>query len=560
MVREEDLVFLPLGGVGEIGMNMALYGYGVPGRRKWIMVDCGATFPKSDLPGVDLVFPDISFLKKERKNLMAIVITHAHEDHCGALHELWRFINVPVYASPFAIGLLEAKSVYERLPQNINCIPFRAGEKIDIGPFAVESLQMNHSIPETMAFIIRSPVGNIVHTGDWKIDDHAICGDVTDTDSLSAIGREGVLALMCDSTNATSEGDSISEKDVSQNLHDIIEKSEGCIAIATFSSNVGRIRSIIDVSERLGRKVMILGSSLKRVVNVAISVGLIQQDQFFVPEEDFSLYSRNQLVVILTGSQGEPRSALAKLSRGEKIHAIALQENDKVIFSARSIPGNEVAIACVKNRLIDKGVQIIIGDAENPVHVSGHPYRSDLRRMYEWIRPNMLVPLHGEPVHLVAQKELALQSGIGYVPSVRNGQMLRLFPNPVEIIEKVVHGCCYKDGYLVGNLDNLGISKRKKLSFVGHLSVNVVLDHHYNIIGIPEIIDIGLPFYNSDGTKISKELLKTIITTVISLPQAKRKDLKSLRETISRSLRSAVYRIWGKKPIVTVFVNKISSR
>ncbi|AHA27925.1 ribonuclease J [Candidatus Liberibacter americanus] len=557
MVERKDLVFLPLGGVGEIGMNMYLYGCGVPGKRKWIMVDCGVAFPRDDSIGVSLVFPDITFLLKERKNLMAIIITHAHEDHYGALHDLWVLLNVPVYASPFAIALLEAKSFYNHVPNNIICKPFKVGDKIDIHPFSIEPLRVNHSIPESMALIIRSPLGNIVHTGDWKVDDTAILGDTTDQKALCAIGNEGVLALMCDSTNAMCDESYITEKDVTNGLYNIIEKASGCVAITTFSSSISRICSIIDVAEKLGRYVLLLGTSLKRVVNVAIDIGLIKKDQKFLSEEEFGSYPRNKLVIILTGSQGEPRSALSQLSRNGMCN-ISLCENDLVIFSSRAIPGNETAIGDVKNRLIEQGVKIIVGDLDNAVHVSGHPYRNDLKKMYEWVRPQIIVPIHGEAMHLVSQRDLALEFGVYNVPFIRNGHMLRLSPSPVEIIDEVVHGRFFKDGHLVGKSEDLGISKRRKLSFAGHLSVNIVVDNYYDIVGVPEIIDIGLPFYCADGTKLSKILLKTIITTVINMNKSSRKDLKLLRESIKKSLRSAINNIWGKKPIVTVFVNKIS--
>ncbi|XCE70620.1 ribonuclease J [Candidatus Liberibacter asiaticus] len=557
MMKNEELVFLPLGGVGEIGVNMALYGYGSPSSRKWIMIDCGVSFPKDDLPGVDLVFPDITFIMKERKNLMAIFITHAHEDHYGALHDLWSFLHVPVYASPFAIGLLEAKRVYERVSKKIPCISFQAGDKVDVGAFSIESVRVNHSIPETMALVIRSPVGNIVHTGDWKLDDDAILGDVTDKDSLCAIGNEGILALMCDSTNAMREGTCISEKGIKKNIYDIMKNAKGCVLVTTFSSSVSRIRSIIDIAEQIGRKIVLLGSSLKRVVSVAIDVGIIKKDQLFLSDESFGLYPREQLIVIATGSQGEPRSALAQLSRGE-MRNVKLAEKDTVIFSSRAIPGNEVAIGHIKNRLVEQGVRVIAEDAECPVHVSGHPYPNDLKRMYQWIRPQVLVAIHGEPLHLVAHKELALQEGIACVPPVRNGKMLRLFPDPIEIIDEVVHGLFLKDGFLIGKFADLGIAKRRQLSFVGHLSVNVLLDNHYNIFGVPEIVDIGIPAYDGDGGKIHKLLLKTVITTVVDLPQFRRKDLKLLRESISSALRSLLKKVWGKKPLVTVFINKIS--
>ncbi|MBA5724323.1 ribonuclease J [Candidatus Liberibacter sp.] len=556
MIKQEDLVFLPLGGVGEIGMNMALYGYGIPENRQWIMVDCGVAFPKDDLPGVDLVFPDISFLLEERKNLVAIIITHAHEDHYGAILDLCPFLgDVPVYASPFALGLLEAKSVYERVPADVLCKPFKAGDKIDIKPFLIEAVQVNHSIPESMAFIIRTPVGNIVHTGDWKLGDTVIPGGMTDKDSLCSIGKEGVLALMCDSTNATDEEAYTSEEEVSENLYDFIKTAEGCVAITTFSSNVGRICSIITIAKKLGREVLLLGSSLKRVASVSSSIGLINPDQSFIPEESFGLYDRKKVVVILTGSQGEPRSALAKLARNE-MRNITLQEKDIVIFSSRTILGNEIAVNDVKNKLIERGVRVITEDLERPVHVSGHPYRKDLKSMYEWVKPKIAVAIHGEPIHLVAQNDLALQIGVPIVPSVRNGQILRLFPDPVGVIGEVIHGRIFKDGYLIGDFEDLGIAKRKKLSRVGHLAASVVLDGHCDIIGKPEVVNIGLPSYCSEGNRLSEILLKTIMTTVGNIPRSQRKDFRLLRDAISRALRSTVEQVWGKKPIVTIFINK----
>ena len=554
MAKQDELVFLPLGGVGEIGMNLALYGYGPPEHRQWIMVDCGVTFPGPDLPGVDLVLPDIRFLAKERKNLKGIIITHAHEDHYGALSDLWPGLNVPVYASGFTAGLLEAKRDYEKTMGQIPITPFKAGDRINVGPFSIEGIAVNHSIPEPMSLMIRTPVGNVIHTGDWKIDHEPSLGPLTDETRFRQLGDEGVLALMCDSTNALRDGVSPSEKDVSASLRKIIENAEGRVAITTFSSNVGRIRTVAEAAEAAGREVLLLGSSLKRVVDVARDVGLMEGVKPFIAEDEYGYIPRDKVVVILTGSQGEPRAALAKLSRDEMRH-VALAAGDIVVFSSRAIPGNEKAIQDIKNGLIEQGVHIVT-DAEALVHVSGHPRRNELQKMYEWTRPKIVVPVHGEPTHLTAHKELAEQSGISIVPRVRNGDILRLAPGPVEVIGEAPHGRIFKDGTLIGDFDEMGIGERKKLSYVGHVAVNVVLDARYDIVGDPDVVPIGLPAYEDEGEEMEDTLFDAIVSAIESIPRARRKDLDMLQEAARRAVRAAANQGWGKKPLVTVFVTR----
>ncbi|MFK0163954.1 ribonuclease J [Rhizobium sp. NPDC090279] len=557
MAKQDELVFLPLGGVGEIGMNLALYGYGPPEQRQWIMVDCGVTFPGPDLPGVDLVLPDIRFLAKERKNLKGIIITHAHEDHYGALNDLWPGLNVPVYASGFTAGLLEAKRDYEKTMGEIPITPFKAGDRINVGPFSIEGVAVNHSIPEPMSLMIRTPLGNVVHTGDWKIDHEPSLGPLTDETRFRQIGDEGVLALMCDSTNALRDGVSPSEKDVSESLRKIIEDAEGRVAITTFSSNVGRIRTIAEAAEAAGREVLLLGSSLKRVVDVARDVGLMEGIKPFIAEDEYGYIPRDKVVVILTGSQGEPRAALAKLSRDE-MRNVALASGDIVVFSSRAIPGNEKAIGDIKNGLIEQGVHVVT-DAEALVHVSGHPRRNELQKMYEWTRPKVVIPMHGEATHLAAHKELAEQSGIATVPRVRNGDVVRLAPGPVEVIGEAPHGRIFKDGILIGDFDEMGIGERKKLSYVGHVAVNVVLDARYDIVGDPDLVAIGLPAYDDEGEEMEDTLFDAIVSAIESIPRARRKDLNMLQEAARRAVRAAANQGWGKKPIVTVFVTRTGS-
>lgn len=555
MANQEDLVFLPLGGVGEIGMNLALYGYGTPGNRKWIMVDCGVTFPGPDLPGVDLVLPDIRFLAEERKNLKGIVITHAHEDHYGALNDLWPGLNVPVYASPFTAGMLEAKRDFERSRTEIPVTIFKQGDRINVGPFEIEGIGVNHSIPEPMSLAIKTPLGTVIHTGDWKIDLHPSLGPLTDETRFRQLGDEGVLALVCDSTNALRDGVSPSEEEVSESLAKIIESAEGRVGITTFSSNVGRIRSIAKAAETAGREVLLLGSSMKRVTAVARDIGLMEGIKPFIDEDEFGYIPRDKVVVILTGSQGEPRAALAKIARDE-MRNVAFTAGDTIIFSSRAIPGNEKAINDIKNGLVDQGIHVIT-DGEALVHVSGHPRRIELQQMYAWTRPQILVPVHGEAAHLVAHAELGEQSGIGMVPRVRDGQMLRLAPGVPEVLQEVPFGRIFKDGNLIGDYEEMGIGDRRKLSFVGHVAVNVVLDARYDFRGDPEIVPFGLPEFDDEGEDMGDTLYDAVLGAVESIPRARRKDLDTIREAVRRAVRAMANEIWGKKPVVTVFVTRV---
>jgi ribonuclease J len=394
-----------------------------------------------------------------------------------------------------------------------------------------------------------------VHTGDWKIDHAPSLGPFTDEARFRAVGEEGVLAMMCDSTNALRDGVSPSEEQVSEGLRQIIENAEGRVAITTFSSNVGRIRSIAQAAERAGREVLLLGSSLKRVVNVSQDLGIMEGIKPFLAEDEYGYIPRDKVVVILTGSQGEPRAALAKLSRDE-MRNVALAKGDTVVFSSRAIPGNEKAILDIKNGLIEQGIHIIT-DNEALVHVSGHPRRNELLRMYEWTKPQILVPVHGEAAHLVAQKELAEQAGIKQVPKVRNGNVLRLAPGPAEVIDDAPHGRVFKDGRLVGDFEEMGIGDRRKLSFAGHVSVNVVLDSRYDFHGDPDVVPFGLPEFDDEGEAMEDTLYDAVLGAIESIPRARRKDLDLLQESMRRAVRSTANQIWGKKPLVTVFVTKV---
>lgn len=549
-----ELVFVPLGGVGEIGMNFALYGFGPADRREWIVVDVGVTFPDAHLPGVELVMPDTRFIEENRDSLRGIVITHAHEDHYGALHDLWPKLKVPVWMSPFAAGLLEAKRQSEAGAPDIPVTIYKAGDRFVVGPFQIEAIPVAHSIPEPMALAITTPAGTVIHSGDWRIDLAPEIGPVTDEARLRALGDAGVLALICDSTNAVREGQSPSEQAVGESLKEIIAKSAGRVAVTTFSSNVGRVRSIAEAAAAAGRSVMLLGRSLKRVVSVATDLGYMEGLPPFVAEEDYAFIPRENLVIICTGSQGEGRAALAKLARDE-LKTIALAPGDTVIFSSRVIPGNEKAILEIKNQLIDQGVRVI-EDGDALVHVSGHPRRGELRQMYAWTRPRIGIPVHGEAAHLVAQGSLMAASGIPEVMQVRNGDMVRLWPGKPEIVDQVPFGRVYRDGRLLGSEEAMGIRDRRKLSFVGHVAVNVVLDDRFELAGDPDIAAIGVAQFDARGEALEELMLDAAIGAVDSIPRQRRKDLDLVQEAVRRAVRGAANEAWGKKPVVTVFVTR----
>ncbi|WP_188719138.1 ribonuclease J [Nitratireductor aestuarii] len=535
-------------------MNLALYGYGPAANRSWLLVDCGVTFPGPDLPGVDLVLPDIRFVQEQLPNLKGIVITHAHEDHYGGLLDIWPMLKAPVWATPFTAGLLEAKREGEwnapEIPVNI----FRAGQTFQIGPFTIEAVAVSHSIPEPVSLAITTPLGKVIHTGDWKIDPEPVLGPSIDEARFRALGDEGILALVCDSTNAMREGDSPSERAVGNGLREVIEQASGRVAVTTFSSNVGRIRAIAEAARDAGRSVLVLGRSLQRVIEVSSELGYLDGLPPFVPEDQFDHIPRENVVVLCTGSQGEARAALAKLARQE-MRNVRLAPGDTVVFSSRVIPGNEKAIITIKNQLIEQGVKII-EDTDALVHVSGHPRRNELRRMYEWVRPQVLVPVHGEAAHLAAHGSLGAMSGIPEVAQVRDGEMLRLAPGPVELIERVPFGRIYKDGKVIGNDVEVGVRDRRKLAFAGHVAVNVVLDDQYELAGDPDLVAVGVAEKDASGRLIEQVMLDAAIGAIQSIPRKGRRNLDLVAEAVRRSVRSSANEVWGKKPIVTVFVTQ----
>jgi ribonuclease J len=548
----DELVFLPLGGVGEIGMNLALYGYGRRDARTWIVVDFGVAFAGADLPGVDLIFPDISYLEEERQNIAGIIITHAHEDHFGALIDLWPRLHLPVYMTPFAAGLLAAKLASEPRAKKIPVTIVTVGKRFAVGPFEIEYINVAHSVPESNALAIRTPHGVVIHTGDWKIDDAPTIGAPTDAARLQALGEEGVLALVCDSTNAMRAGVSPSESEVERELAELIKTAPSRVAFTTFASHVGRLRSIASAAAEVHRDVVVVGRAMRRVLDVANELHLLDDMPPFLDEEAYGYLPRNKVVLLLTGSQGEPRAALARVAEDDHKN-VALSPGDIVVFSSRAIPGNEIAINRVINNLSVRGIRVIT-DRDRLVHVSGHPRRDELKAMYRWVNPKIGIPVHGEAMHLAAHAAFMREHGIGTVLTITNGRMVRLAPGPAVETGRVDVGRFYKDGTIIGDIDAIGVPERRRLAFAGHVGVSVVLTAKGEIALEPEIALSGLPSQDLAGRPFEESVMSAVIGTLESLPRARRRDPETVREAVRRSVRAAVAEAWGKKPVCTVFV------
>ena len=550
---QDELVFLPLGGVGEIGRNLGLYGYGPRHDRTWLAVDFGVSFAHADLPGVDLVLPDIGYLEEERTNLVGIVITHAHEDHFGALIDLWPRLRVPVYATAFTAHLLAAKIAGEAsaAPVPVNIV--KPGDRIPLGPFEVEYINVAHSIPESNALAIRTPLGLVVHSGDWKLDDQPTVGLPTDVKRLKELGEEGVLALISDSTNAMREGRSPSETEVERELAEIIRAARGRrVAFTTFASNVGRLRSIALAAREAGRDVVVVGRAMRRVLDVAGELGMLEDTPPFLDEEAYGYLPRDRVVALLTGSQGEPRAALARIAFDDHPR-IELAQGDIVVFSARAIPGNEAEINRIVNALTARGIRVIT-DRDRLVHVSGHPRRDEMREMYGWLKPRIAIPVHGEAMHLAAHADLARELGVATVVEVEDGVMTRLAPDPVDQVDEIEVNNLYKDGRLIADLEGIGVAARRRLSFAGHVAVSVVIDEKGSVRGDPEIELIGVPRFDGVGRPMEAVAMDAVLATLDSVPRPVRRDPDALGEAIRRAVRGTIAQAWGKKPICTVFV------
>jgi ribonuclease J len=552
MQNNADLVFAPLGGLGEIGMNCALYGFGPPRARKWLMVDCGLAFPGPDLPGVDLLMPDVSFVEKIGRDLIGLVITHAHEDHIGALASLWPRLRCQVFATRFAAGLLEMRRLGEPGAPDVAITQVAAGMTIDLSPFQVELVAVAHSIPEACALAIRTPAGLALHTGDWKIDPDPGVGTRIDEARLRAIGDEGVTALICDSTNILRDGESFSESDVARTLRSLVAEAPARVLVTTFASNIARIRAIAEAAAACGRTVVVAGRAMDRAIQVARECGYLDGVPGFHGPDLYSELPREKIVVIATGSQGESRAAMARAAENEH-PAIKLVSGDRVIFSSRTIPGNAREVHRVINRLCDQGIEVIT-DHDHLVHCSGHPRRGEVARLYDWLRPRAAVPAHGEGHHLSQHLSFAKAHGVEHVVGARNGDVVRLAPGAPALIGKIPSGRLYKDGDVLLGPDDGAVSERVKLGFAGVVSIALAIDKHGELVGDPDVLFAGLPKRGKAGEDMGDVVDDAIFKTFDALPRPKRRDPDSASTAIERAVRGAVQSVWGKKPQVHVLV------
>lgn len=554
----DELVFLALGGLGEIGMNAYLYGLGPEDARRWLMVDCGITFPEGENdPGIDVILPDVRFIEENRADLAGIVITHAHEDHIGAVIELWPRLKAPIYATPFTAGMLKSKLAEYGNSLQIPVHIVALDSRFDVGPFDIEMVSLAHSIPEMSALAIRTPVGMVFHTGDWKLDATPALGAPLDEARMVKLGNEGVLALVIDSTNAFREGVSPSELEVSRSLADIVKRAPRRVAVTTFSSNVARVKAVADAAHAAGRQLVVAGRALHRVIQVAIETGYLPQGFKYLDQDQFTYLDRSDIVLLCTGSQGEPRAALARIA-DEEHPEISLDKGDIVIFSSRTIPGNEKAVGRIQNNLARAGCDILT-DNEALVHVSGHPRRDELRQMYRWMRPKIVVPMHGETRHLKAQAELARDMGIKTVFPLTDGEILRLAPDPAVIDDAPV-GRLFRDGRLLVPETDGPVRERRKLSIVGVVLVSLVLSRKGAVLADPQAVIDGVPAQNADGDDMLDIVLDAVDGTLRSIPPQNRKNPESIAESVRRAVRAAVNEAWGKKPICKVLVNVVDTK
>ena len=517
------MTFAPLGGVGEIGMNLSIYGLGNRHQRSWLAVDLGVSFGDEEhLPGIDLIMPDISFLEKERKNLVGLVLTHAHEDHFGAIIDLWPKLKCPIYATQFSAALFEAKCQAEREPPKIPVTVIPSGGRVDIGPFNVEFIPVAHSIPESHALAIHTEIGTVLHTGDWKIDPTPIIGLPTDERRLRELGDAGLLALVGNSTNAVRDGRSPSEAEVAKTIAELVKSAKGRVAVTTFASNVARIKAVADAAKAADREVVVVGRAMERVVQVARETGYLNGVQNFRGTDLYGHFPADKVLALCTGSQGEPRAALARIANNDHPQ-VTLNKGDTVIFSSRTIPGNEKAVGSIVNGLVAQGVEIIT-DRTHLVHVSGHPRRDELRDMIAWTRPQLLIPVHGEALHLSEHARLARAAGVPKVLTCRNGDLIKLGPGDPGIIDELPAGRLYKDGNILEDAKSRAVVERRRMGFAGCVFVAIAMTEKGELADDPEVDLVGIPEKNRAGEELDEIVFDVVVSTVEGLPRARRRD------------------------------------
>ena len=550
------LVYTALGGAGEIGMNCYLYGLGEGRRRRWIMVDLGVTFGDMETaPGVELILPDLEFILGEKDRLDAIILTHGHEDHVGAIPHYWRRLGVPIYARRFTAEIMRNKFAEAGLDTEA-VREVRLGEHVEIGDFSVEWLDVTHSIPEGSMVVIRTPAGTVLHTGDFKMDPEPLLGEPFDAAPFEALGREGLLALVCDSTNVFMPGEAGSEAEVVPHIRRLIAAAPRAVAATSFASNIARLRTLAQIAHDAGRSVVVAGRAMRQMIEMSTRTGRLSDFPPVVPEDRAKEIPAQHLFYLVTGSQGEARAALARIAAGTH-PTVKLGEGDLVLFSTRSIPGNEAGIHRLYNRLSERGIRVIDGEMER-IHVSGHARRDDLKRLYGILKPRVAIPIHGEHRHLVEHARMAKEWGALKAFVAANGTMVRLDGSTPGIIDEVETGRVYLDGHVeVGAFDGV-IRERLKMARNGHVVIAVVVDEEGELIADPDVRCLGAPKDGEGWTAPLDEMVADAVDAAIghASRRLKRSD-DELEQIISRAARKAVVDHWGKKPVTSVMITRL---
>jgi ribonuclease J len=550
------LVFVALGGAGEIGMNCYLYGLGEGRKRRWLMVDLGVGFGDMETsPGIELVLPDLGALLAERDRLEAIVLTHGHEDHVGAIPHLWPKLKVPIYARPFCAEIVRRKFAEVGFGDD----PVRVvdvGRRIEAGPFSVEWLDVTHSIPEGSMLAIRTPAGTVLHTGDFKMDPEPLLGRPFDIHAFEALGKEGVLAMACDSTNIFLPGRAGSEAEVAPNIRRLIADAPGAVAATSFASNVIRLRTLAQAAQDAGRSIVVAGRAMRQMIEMAVKTRQVPDFPPVIGEREAADIPAGNLFYLVSGSQGEARAALWRIANGTH-PTVRLHEGDTVLFSTRTIPGNEAHVHRLYNRLSEQGVRVIDAEVER-IHVSGHARRDDLKRLYRAIRPQVAIPIHGEHRHLVEHARSARVWGIPHAFVAPNGAVVRLDGKAPGIVEHVETGQVYLDGRVqVGALDGV-IRDRLKAARNGHVVVAITVDADGELIADSEVRCLGAPRDGEGWHAPLEEMIGEAVDEAIDrAPRAARRSDSELEQIAARTARSVAVHHWGKKPVTTVIVTRL---
>jgi ribonuclease J len=543
--KERDLVLLPLGGTGEIGMNCYAYGEGVDADREWLIVDLGVKFGSDSEPGIDVILPDIGFLSGQKKKVAGLVLTHAHEDHIGAVPWLWPQLRCSIFCTAFTAALLEHKLAEHALEEEAKITVVPPGGAFQAGGFKLRYVNLTHSIPEPQGLLIETPSGRVFHSGDWKIDARPIFNQPLDEAALQAIGAEGLDVLVCDSTNVLREGFSPSESDVAETLMDIVGKATGRVAITTFASHVERISSAVRAARAAGREVVIAGRAMHRTIEAARACGYLKDAGVFLDEEEFGYLPPDRIMLLCTGSQGEPRAAIARIAEDQHPH-VALEKGDLVIFSSRTIPGNEREVAAVLNNLAALDVDIVTAD-DALVHTSGHPRQGELSRFYGWLKPRALIPMHGEARHLREHARFARSCGLSSLMP-KDGHLIRLAPGTPIILDEVRVGRLHVDGHLVVPADDGPARQRRKLMFSGIVMAVVAVAENLQLSHDIEVLADGLP------AGLQDDLAEAAEEAFDSLPKPRRRDDVSVEDAVRQAVRRKADHLWGKKPVCKVVV------